>query len=202
MKLRKVALLAMVLVVAAMVTSSSTGRPRSTTSTAGPGGPPLDAEPDRPAAPAAPPTVPGPPGPAGVVSLAGLRGIPFGVTEKELSRRGVLDREPTPCGRRLAGVPTADPVFAEDRLVLLWANGQTRTPEGIRAGTPVERVRDAYPRARRLTAPAGSYRLDGLLARKGDRAYLFLHDGQTVRKTVVGYTKYARKLFDEGFGTC
>jgi hypothetical protein len=53
-----------------------------------------------------------------------------------------------------------------------------------------------------LTAPPGTYRFDGLLARQGDRAYLFLHDGRTVRKTVAGYADYAQRLFDEGFGTC
>lgn len=198
MKLRKMAILAMMLVAAATITGGSAIRslpaqpdadtPTSSETAAGPRPAPKTADP--------------PPSTAGVVSLAGLRNAPFGATEQELSRQGVLDQEPAPCGPRLAGAPTADPVFADDRLVLLWANGQTRTPEGVRAGTSVDRVRDAYPAARRLTAPAGTYRLNGLLVREGDRAYLFLHDGRTVRKTVVGYAEYAQKLFDEGFGTC
>lgn len=137
-----------------------------------------------------------------IVSFAGVRNIAFGTTEQELARRGVLDAEPEACGPHLAGVPTADPVFADDRLVLLWANGETSTPEGVHVGTPVAQVRAAYPGARDLVAPRGSYRFDGLLVRAGDRAYLFLHDGRTVRKSIVGYADYAQKLFDEGFGLC
>ncbi|AVT36207.1 hypothetical protein [Plantactinospora sp. BB1] len=138
-----------------------------------------------------------------VLHLKGVRDIRFGDTEQELLRRGELDAEPAlACGPSLTDPTTVSPVFADDRLVLLWASPPVRTPEGVTAGTPVDQVEAAYPAATRLTAPPGSYRYDGLLAMQGDRAYLFLHDGRTVRKTVAGYTDYARRLFDEGFGTC
>ncbi|WP_460914589.1 hypothetical protein [Plantactinospora veratri] len=138
-----------------------------------------------------------------VLHLKGVRDIRFGDTEQELLRRGELDPEPAlACGPSLTEPATVSPVFADDRLVLLWASPPVRTPEGVTAGTPVDQVRAAYPAATRLTAPPGSYRYDGLLAMQGDRAYLFLHDGRTVRKTVAGYTDYAKRLFDEGFGTC
>ena len=53
-----------------------------------------------------------------------------------------------------------------------------------------------------LPAPPGSHRFAGLLARDGDRAYLFLHDGVTVREIIAGYADWARRLFDEGYGPC
>ncbi|MBF9130662.1 hypothetical protein I0C86_17100 [Plantactinospora sp. S1510] len=138
-----------------------------------------------------------------VLNLRGVRDVEFGDTEQELLRRGQLHPEPElACGSSLTDPPAVSPVFADDRLVLLWASPPVKTPEGVTAGTPVEQVRAAYPAATRLTAPAGTYRFDGLLARQGDRAYLFLHDGRTVRKTVAGYADYAQQLFDEGFGTC
>nr|MDT0660009.1 hypothetical protein [Micromonospora sp. DSM 115978] len=137
-----------------------------------------------------------------VIHLAGLRDIEFGESERKLTREGALVDPAAPCGARLTGVATASPVFDEDRLVLLWAEPPMQTPEGITIGTPVEQVRKTYPDATKLTAPPGTYRFDGLLAKEGDRAYLFLHDGRTVRKTVAGYADYARKLFEDGFGTC
>ena len=138
-----------------------------------------------------------------VLHLKGLRDIEFGDTEQELLRRGHLQPEPEPaCGSSLTSPSTVSPVFDDDRLVLLWASPSVQTPEGVTSGTPVDRVKAAYPAATRLTAPPGTYRYDGLLARQGDRAYLFLHDGRTVRKTVAGYADYARRLFDEGFGIC
>lgn len=144
---------------------------------------------------------PEPTGVPDVIDLKGLHGIEFGDTEQELARRGVLQPE-APCGAALAGLDTVSPIFADERLVLLWASPPMRTPEGVTEGTPVKRVRAAYPTATRLAAPAGTYRFDGLLARDGDRAYLFLHDGQQVRKTIAGYADYARKLFDEGYSPC
>ncbi|MFY1689254.1 hypothetical protein [Plantactinospora sp. WMMB782] len=145
----------------------------------------------------------------GVLHLRGVDDIEFGDTEQELRRRGELDAtfpgedvSASDCGPSLTESATVSPVFAGDRLVLLWASPPVRTPEGVTAGTPVDQVEAAYPAATRLTAPPGSYRYDGLLAMQGDRAYLFLHDGRTVRKTVAGYTDYAKRLFDEGFGTC
>ncbi|HEX6969511.1 MAG TPA: hypothetical protein VF174_11980 [Micromonosporaceae bacterium] len=137
-----------------------------------------------------------------VVHLHGVADIGFGDTLAELTRRGVLTLRPEACGPRLTALPTVSPVFAKDRLVLLWVEPPARTPEGITVGTPVAEVRTAYPDVRELTAPPGTYRFNGLLVVEGDRAYLFLHDGSTVRKAVVGYAEYARRLFDDGFGTC
>ncbi|WP_423791055.1 hypothetical protein [Micromonospora cathayae] len=137
-----------------------------------------------------------------VVDLTGLHGVEFGDTEQELTARGVLRDTVESCGPTLVGHETASPIFYDDRLVLLWVSAPVRTPEGITVGTPVSEVHDHYPASTRLTAPQGTYRFDGLLARDGDRAYLFLHDGRTVRKTIAGYADYAQRLFDEGYGPC
>lgn len=137
-----------------------------------------------------------------VVHLDGLGGIEFGDTEQELARRGLLTTSIASCGPSLAGMTTVGPIFADDRLVLLWADPSMHTPEGVTSGTSVRQVQATYPALTSLNAPQGTYRFDGLLVSEGDRSYLFLHDGQIVRKTVAGYTDYARKLFDEGFGTC
>jgi hypothetical protein len=141
-------------------------------------------------------------GAAEVVSLDGLDNAEFGATEEELTRRGVLRTDVAACGPTLAGHASVSPVFVEDRLVLLWLDQPTSTPEGISAGTPVDKVRDAYPAAVELAAPRGAYRFDGLLARDGDRAYLFLHDRATVRQVVAGYADWARRFFAEGYGPC
>ncbi|WP_442934960.1 hypothetical protein [Micromonospora sp. CPCC 205558] len=137
-----------------------------------------------------------------VIDLNGLRNIEFGATEAELTRRGILRTSLDACGPMLAGHDTVSPVFVQDKLVLLWVGDPIRTPEGITAGSPVGQVWDRYPEVSRLRAPQGTHRLDGLLARSGDRAYLFLHDGRTVRKTIAGYADWARRLFDEGVGPC
>ena len=137
-----------------------------------------------------------------MIHLQGLGGLEFGASEAELTRQGALLPETTACGPRLANISTVSPVFADDRLVLLWASPPMRTPEGIGVGTAIGTVWQAYPRAKALSAPRGSHRFDGLLVSRGERAYLFLHDGRRVRKVIAGYTEYARKLFDEGFGTC
>ncbi|MGC5022733.1 hypothetical protein [Micromonospora sp. DT47] len=143
-----------------------------------------------------------PVGDAEVVGLDGLGGIEFGDTEQELARRGVLRAEVDACGPTLAGHEEVSPIFVDDRLVLLWLDDPMSTPEGITVGTPVSEVRVRYPTASRLHAPQGTYRFDGLLARDGDRAYLFLHDGVAVRKIIAGYADWARRLFDEGHGPC
>ena len=137
-----------------------------------------------------------------VVDLNGLRNIEFGDTEDELTRRGILRTDLDGCGPTLTGHDTVSPVFVETKLVLLWAGDPMRTPEGISAGSPVDQVWSRYPTVTRLPAPQGTHRLDGLLARTGDRAYLFLHDGRTVQKTIAGYADWARRLFDEGAGPC
>ncbi|WFE37295.1 hypothetical protein [Micromonospora sp. WMMD998] len=143
-----------------------------------------------------------PVGTAEVVSLNGLRNAEFGATEDDLTRRGLLRTDEEACGPTLAGHGSVSPIFVDDRLVLLWLDDPMTTPEGIGAGTPVGEVRAAYPGAAALPAPPGSHRFAGLLARDGDRGYLFLHDGVTVRKIIVGYANWARRLFDEGYGPC
>ncbi|KKJ94413.1 hypothetical protein LQ51_28010 [Micromonospora sp. HK10] len=149
------------------------------------------------------PEVPARPvGAAEVVGLGGLRDAEFGDTEQELTRRGMLRTDVDACGPTLAGHEAVSAVFAGDRLVLLWLADPMSTPEGISVGTPVTEVRDTFPAAVELAAPQNSYRFDGLLARDGDRAYLFLHDGMTVRKIIAGYADWARRLFDEGYGPC
>ncbi|MFC0002571.1 hypothetical protein [Micromonospora siamensis] len=151
--------------------------------------------------------VQGPPAttPAGnteVIDLNGVGGVEFGDSEEELTRRGILRSDVEACGPMLAGHEAVSPIFIDDRLVLLWADDPMSTPEGISAGTPIAEVWARYPSAVRLRAPAGTYRLDGVLARSGDRAYLFLHDGRVVRQTIAGYADWARRLFDEGYGPC
>jgi hypothetical protein len=137
-----------------------------------------------------------------VVHLGGVADIGFGDSLDELSRRGALVPQRESCGPRLTSLPTVSPVFANERLVLVWIDPPVRTPEGVTVGTSLAEARAAYPHARDLAAPPDSYRFDGLLVEEGDRAYLFLHDGQTVRKAVAGYTEYVRRLFEDGFGTC
>ncbi|MEU7755666.1 hypothetical protein AB0B57_26655 [Micromonospora sp. NPDC049101] len=153
-----------------------------------------------------PPTGPIPDGqPASsveIIDLNGLRNIEFGASEEELTRRGILLTTMDACGPMLAGHDTVSPVFMDDRLVLLWVGAPMRTPEGITAGSPIDQVWARYPLVTRLRAPHGTHRLDGLLARSGDRAYLFLHNGRTVQKTIAGYADWARRLFEEGAGPC
>lgn len=137
-----------------------------------------------------------------IVDLDGLADVDFGATERELARRGILRTDVDACGPTLAGHDEISPIFIDDRLVLLWAGDPVRTPEGISAGSPIAEVRARYPTVRDLHAPQGTYRFDGLLARDGDRAYLFLHDGQTVRKIIVGYATWAHRLFVDGHAPC
>ena len=143
-----------------------------------------------------------PVGDAEVVGLDGLRNVEFGATEEELTRRGVLRSNVDPCGPTLAGHESVSPIFVDDRLVLLWLDDPMSTPEGITVGTPVSEVRASYPSVTGLRAPQRTHRFDGLLARSGDRAYLFLHDGTTVREIIAGYAEWAQRLFDEGYGPC
>lgn len=137
-----------------------------------------------------------------VIDLDGLADVDFGDTENELTRRGKLHTDAYACGPTLAGHETVSPIFVDDRLVLLWVGDPVRTPEGVAAGTPLSEVHEHYPGARLLDAPHGTYRFDGLLAREGDRAYLFLHDGRTVRTVIAGYAAWAQRAFDEGHSPC
>ncbi|MDM4721444.1 hypothetical protein QTQ03_18230 [Micromonospora sp. WMMA1363] len=143
--------------------------------------------------------------PAGKVTVIDLDGLPevdFGDSEDDLTRRGILRSDVNACGPTLAGHETISPIFVDDRLVLLWVGDPVRTPEGVAAGTPLTEVRRRYPAARYLDAPQETIRFDGLLARDGDRAYLFLHDGRTVRKVIAGYADWAQRAFDEGHSPC
>jgi hypothetical protein len=137
-----------------------------------------------------------------VVDLDGVAEVDFGDSESELARRGILRTDVDACGPTLAGHDMISPIFVDDRLVLLWAGDPVRTPEGIAAGSPIAEVMASHPTVRELHAPEGTHRFDGLLARDGDRAYLFLHDGQTVRKIIVGYATWAHRLFVEGHAPC
>lgn len=161
------------------------------------------AEPGQPAAPPAPPSTSQSPsyGP-NVVNYEGAANMRFGDTERDLTDRGVVVRDLPQCGPRMAEQTGASPVFVAGRLALIWADPPLRTPEGIGVGAPVANTRETYPAATELTAPAGSYRFHGLLATRGDRAYLFLHDGKRVQKLIVGYTQPARRLFQQGFVGC
>ncbi|WP_433530351.1 hypothetical protein ACQPYA_29995 [Micromonospora sp. CA-263727] len=146
--------------------------------------------------------VPAPVASITVVDLDGLADVDFGDTESELTRRGILRTDVDACGPTLAGHDMVSPIFIDNRLVLLWAGDPVRTPEGVTAGSPIAEVKANYPQVRALHAPRGTHRFDGLLARDGDRAYLFLHDGRTVRKIIAGYADWAHRLFVEGYGPC
>lgn len=136
------------------------------------------------------------------IDFDGVRDVRIGETDAQLTADGDLTRPKEACGPVLTEISQASPVMADGRLVLLWADPPLATPEGVGVGTPLATAKAAYPQATTLTAPAGTYRFDGLMVTHGDRAYLFLHDGQTVRKTVVGYTDHAQRLFTDGFGAC
>jgi hypothetical protein len=137
-----------------------------------------------------------------VIHRGGLRDVQFGDSMDQLTQRGEVIENAEACGPRFVGLPNASPVFDAGRLVLVWAYLPLRTPEGIGVGAPLDAVRSEYADLIELRAPAGTYRFDGLMKVDGDRAYLFLHDGHTVQKLVVGYREYAQRLFNEGFGTC
>jgi len=136
------------------------------------------------------------------VSYDGVAGITFGETSANLVSSGRLQPESEGCARQLVGTAELSPVFDAGRLVLLWVYPPYETPEGIHVGSTVADARRAYPVATALTPPAGSYVFPGLMVTSGDRAYLFLHDGQTVQKAVVGFTEFARRLYTDGYGTC
>lgn len=136
-----------------------------------------------------------------IVHFQGVRDVRFGTSRADLDAR--LNNARTGCSAQVTGMPEGNLVFAaDDRLVLMWFDAPLRTPEGVHTGSTLQEARAAYPQARALTAPAGSYRFDGLLVTQGDRGYLFLHDGTTVQKAVAGYGDYLTRLFDTGFGTC
>ena len=138
-----------------------------------------------------------------VIDFAGLRDIPIGASMRELTASGAVATANPGCGPAFTALPYASPVFDGDKLVLIWAHPPLRTPEGVMVGTTVDEARRAYPAAVELSRPPGSTQYPGLLVTGGgDRAYLLLHDAGEVQKLVVGIARYARLLFDAGFGTC
>jgi hypothetical protein len=137
-----------------------------------------------------------------IVHFAGVQEIKFGDLKAELTSKGRLQPQQESCGPTFRGVTELSPVFDGERLVLIWVNPPYHTPEGVTVGTSLADARRSYPTARELTPPAGSYVFPGLLVSQGDRAYLLLHDGRTVQKTVVGFTEYANRLYQQGFGQC
>jgi hypothetical protein len=137
-----------------------------------------------------------------VVTTQGLAQIQVGDARAGLARDRGLTQRAGDCAPRLPDHPAASPVFDNDRLVLLWADPPLHTPEGIAVGTPVTTLHEVHPEGEHLPAEPGTHRFDGVLVADGAHAYLFLHDGTTVQKMIVGSAEHARLLFDEGFGTC
>ncbi|MEV0270211.1 hypothetical protein AB0H43_15635 [Hamadaea sp. NPDC050747] len=137
-----------------------------------------------------------------IVTFAGIADIKFGDTVAEVTAEHGLTKHQGACVMQFGDLTGVDPVFAQDRLVLLWAHAPVRTPEGISEGSSVEAVRQAYSDEVELTPPAGSHAYPGIMVRQGDAAYLFLHDGTTVRKEVAGYADYVQRLYTDGFGAC
>lgn len=160
---------------------------------------------DRPAAddptPAATASVPASYGPQ-VVHYAGADGVAFGDLKTELARDGRLTEQVEGCRPVLTAARELGPVFDGERLVLLWVDPPYHTPEGVMVGTALPEARRSYPNAQQLSPPPGSPVFPGLLVTQGDRAYLILHDGQTVQKVVVGFTEHAQRLYRSGFGQC
>lgn len=139
---------------------------------------------------------------ADVVDFDGVRDVRLGQSDTDLAQQGALARPVDACGPVLTDVRAVSPVFANGELVLMWVNPPLNTPEGVGVGTSISTAKAAYPQATPMTAPAGSYQFDGLMVTSGDRAYLFMHDGHTVRKAVVGYTDDVTRLFVHGIGNC
>ncbi len=136
-----------------------------------------------------------------VVEVTGHNGFRFGASRAEMAP--FINQDLPGCNAQLAGRPEGSLVFGpDDRLVLLWFEAPLRTPEGVSTGDALAEVEAAYPEAITIAAPAESHRFDGILVAEGEHGYLFLHDGETVRKAIAGYVEYLRRLFDSGFGVC
>lgn len=140
--------------------------------------------------------------PSDVVTFSGIADVRFGETAGELTTEHGLRAEVGGCAMHFGDLEGVDPVFADDRLVLMWIHAPVHTPEGIREGSSVTAVRRAYAGATELTPPPGSHAYPGILVTRGDTAFLFLHDGQTVRKEIAGYADYVQRLYSGGFGAC
>lgn len=139
---------------------------------------------------------------ADTVDFDGVGDVRLGQRDVDLTSAGAMVRPAAACGPTLTAVRKADPVFANGELVLLWVHPPLATAEGVGEGTPLATAQAAYPQATAMKAPAGSYRFDALMVTGGVRAYLFLHDGQIVRKAVVGYVEPVQRLFAYGVGSC
>lgn len=138
-----------------------------------------------------------------LITLRGIRDIEFGASMDALIATGQVQPEPGACGPSFPDLPNASPVFDAGRLVLIWAHAPLRTPERVMVGTPLAEARQAYPNAVELTRAPGDPQYPGLLVPGDeDRAYLLLHDGESVQKLIVGFEEHARRLFDTGFGSC
>lgn len=134
-----------------------------------------------------------------VVTFQGLGDVHFGDSVTALAAGHGFRADPAACTRTFSDLAGVDPVVADGKLVLLWVNAPVRTPEGITVGSSVADVRSAYTGEQDLSS-ATAY--PGILVEKGDRAFLFLHDGQTVKKEIAGYADYVRRLYSDGFGAC
>jgi len=137
-----------------------------------------------------------------VVTFSGIADVRFGETTGELTTEHGLRAEVGGCAMHFSDIEGVDPVFADDHLVLMWIHAPVHTPEGIREGSSVTAVRQAYPGATELTPPPGSHAYPAIMVVRGDTAFLFLHDGVTVRKEIAGYADYVQRLYSGGFGAC
>src|SRR6476660_8125689 len=118
------------------------------------------------------------PGPPGVLTRDGYEQLTVGATVAELLARGAVRAEPSACGGYVATVsPSVRPVFANGRLVLVWADPPVRTAEGIGVASTTDQVRQAYRDVRTLPSPDRPGAFPGMLAPENDRTYLFLYDG-------------------------
>jgi hypothetical protein len=136
------------------------------------------------------------------VTFQGIGDVHFGDSIAALASAHGLTADSAACTRTFSDIAGVDPVVADGKLVLLWAHAPVHTPEGIAEGSPVSAVRTAYAGAQELAQPTGSHAYPAIMVVQGDRAFLFLHDGQTVRKEIAGYAGYVRRLYAEGFGAC
>lgn len=143
------------------------------------------------------------PGPEGVLTRRGYEQLTIGATVDELLARGAVRAEPSACGGYVATAsPSVRPVFADGRLVLVWADPPVRTAEGIGVGSTTDQVRQAYPDVRTLPPPNRPGAFPGMLAPEHHRTYLFLYDGDQVQKVLAGYTADAERLYSGALSPC
>ncbi len=134
-----------------------------------------------------------------VVTFEGVGDVHFGDPVGALAASHGFKDDPSACTRTFSDLQGVDPVVADDKLVLMWVEPPVHTPEGIAVGSAVSAVRQAYPGGVDL---AGAHAYPGIMVVKQDKAFLFLHDGKTVKKEIAGYADYVRRLYTEGFGAC